>query len=66
LAVNKYSISHVASRWSKQHQQNLLLICMNNGRHVAVFEDAANDVLEDLGLGQFVGDWVLDLEKDLG
>jgi len=44
----------------------LLLLHLNNGRHVAVFEEAANDVLEALGLKEFVDGWTLDLEKDLG
>jgi len=39
---------------------------MNNGRVIEVFESDAAAVLEALGLGEFVEDWTLNLERDLG
>jgi hypothetical protein len=65
LALNMHSISHVSSRWSKEHKQNVLLVHLNNGRHVAVFEEDVNNVLEALGLEEFADSWWLDLERDL-
>jgi hypothetical protein len=65
LALNAHSISHVSSRWSREHEQNVLLIHLNNGRHVMVFEEGVADVLEAMGLNEFVEDWTLNLEKDL-
>jgi hypothetical protein len=47
-------------------EQNILRLHLVNGRHVILFESDVNDVLEALGLSEFVEDWVLDLEKDQG
>jgi len=38
----------------------------SNVRLVSVFEADVNDVLEKLGLDEFVEDWTLNLEKDIG
>jgi transposase-like protein len=51
--------------WSKEFKQNILRLHLNNGRHVSVLEADVNDVLEKLGLGEFVEDWVFSLEKDI-
>jgi len=66
LGINPGSISYVASFYDTKTAQNLLRLHMNNGRVIEVFESDAATVLEALGLGEFVEDWVLDLEKDLG
>jgi hypothetical protein len=66
IAVNPSNISHISSCWDKKLKQNMLRIHLNNGRQVAVFEAGAEDVLEALGLEEFVGDWVLTLETDIG
>jgi len=44
----------------------MLRLHLNNGRQIGLFEEGANDVLEALGLSEFVEDWVLDLNKDVG
>jgi hypothetical protein len=66
LAVNPASISHISSAWSKEYRQSMLRLHLNNGRQIGLFEEGANDVLEALGLSEFVEDWVLDLNKDVG
>lgn len=66
LAINPSNVSHVSSAWSKEFKQNILRLHLNNGRHVSVFEADANDVLEKLSLSEFVEDWTLDLERDIG
>ncbi len=66
LAVNPSSISHISSAWSKEFKQNILRLHLSNGRHVAVLEADVNDVLEKLGLSEFIEDWVFSLEKDIG
>ncbi len=66
LAINPAAISHISSAWSKEFKQNVLRLHLSNGRHVAVFEADVNDVLEKLGLEEFVENWTLDLERDIG
>ena len=66
LAINPQSVSHITSVYDKKLSQNILRIHLNNGRHILVFEAGAADVLERLGLDEFVEDWVFDLERDLG
>jgi hypothetical protein len=51
---------------TEEISQNILRIHLNNGRHVLVFEAGAADVLERLGLDEFVEDWTLNLERDIG
>ncbi len=65
LAINPANVSHISSVWSKEFKQNILRLHLNNGRHVSVLEADVNDVLEKLGLGEFVEDWVFSLEKDI-
>lgn len=65
LAVNPASISHISSVWSKEYRQNLIRLHLSNGRHISVFEEDVEDTLQALGLEEYVGDWVLDLEKDI-
>jgi hypothetical protein len=65
LGLNPQSVSYVSSCWDDQTRQNALRIHLNNGRVVSVGEEGANDVLEALGLGEFVDDWWFDLQKDL-
>ena len=64
-----------ASRWwwrrrpsyyDKKLAQNILRIHLNNGRQILVYEEDAADALERLGLGEFVRDWTLNLERDVG
>jgi hypothetical protein len=43
----------------------MLRLHLNNGRAIGVYEAHAGDVLEALGLDEFVEDWVLDLTKDV-
>ena len=61
-----------ASRWwwrgrpsyyDKKLAQNILRIHLNNGRQILVHEEDAADALERLGLGEFVQDWTLNLER---
>ena len=66
LGINPASISYVASFYDTKLSQSLLRLHMNNSRVIEVFESDAATVLEALGLGEFVEDWVLNLEKDLG
>jgi len=66
LAVNPGNVSHISSVWSKEFKQSILRLHLNNGRHVSVLEPDVNDVLEKLGLEEFVEDWTLDLERDIG
>ncbi len=66
LAVNPHAISHISSAWSKEFKQSLLRLHLNNGRHISVFEADVNDVLEALGLSEYVENWTLDLERDIG
>ncbi len=66
LAINPNSVSHISSVWSKEFKQNILRLHLSNGRHVAVLEADVNDVLEKLGLSEFIEDWVFSLEKDIG
>jgi len=66
LAVNPTSVSHISSVWSKEFKQSVLRLHLSNGRHISVFEADVNDVLEKLGLSEFVEDWVFSLEKDIG
>jgi hypothetical protein len=65
LGINPDSISYASSFYDTKLSQSLLRLHMNNGRVIEVFESDAATVLEALGLGEFVEDWVLDLEKDL-
>ena len=52
-------ISHVVKNlWDKR--------VGNVGRHILVYEGDAEEALEKLGLSEFVGDWIFNLEKDLG
>ena len=64
-----------ASRWwwrrrpsyyDKKLAQNILRIHLNNGRQILVYEEDAADALERLGLGEFVQDWTLNIERDVG
>jgi hypothetical protein len=66
LGLNVNSIAYVSSAWDKNLKQNVLRIHLNNGHYIRVFESDAVETLETLGLNEFVEDWVLDLEKDLG
>ena len=66
LGINPVSISYVASFYDTRLSQSLLRLHMNNGRVIEVFESDAATVLEALGLGEFVEDWTLNLERDLG
>jgi len=65
LAVNTDHITHISSAWSREFKQNILRLHLPNGRHVAVFEADVEDVLEALGLSEYVGNWTLDLERDI-
>jgi prefoldin subunit 5 len=67
LAVNPSSISHVTTAWSREHKQTILrLHLVGSGSYVAVLGESAEDVLIDLGLGEYVENYTLDLTKDLG
>lgn len=64
-----------ASRWwwrrrpsyyDKKLAQNILRIHLNNGRQILVYEEDAADALERLGLGEFVQDWTLNIERNVG
>jgi len=66
IAINPSNISHICSAWSKEFKQSMLLLYLNNGRRIGVFAENANDVLEALGLEEYVDGWTLDLERDLG
>jgi hypothetical protein len=66
LAINPSSISHISSYYDKKRRENMLRLHLVNGRTVAVFESDAENVLEKLGLEQYVNDWVYNLEKDVG
>ncbi len=66
LAINPQSVSHISSVWSKEFKQSMLRLHLNNGRLVSVFEPDVADVLEKLGLDEFVENWTLDLERDVG
>jgi hypothetical protein len=64
-----------ASRWwwrrrpsyyDKKLAQNILRIHLNNGRQILVYAEDAADALERLGLGEFVQDWTLNIERDVG
>jgi hypothetical protein len=65
LAINPASVSHISSCWDKSIGQNVLRLHLNNGRYIKVFEAAA-DTLKSLALDEFVEDWTLNLEKDVG
>jgi hypothetical protein len=67
LAVNPSSISHVTTAWSKEHRQTILrLHLVGSNNYVAILAASAEDVLIDLGLGEYVENYTLDLTKDLG
>jgi hypothetical protein len=66
LAVNPSTLTHVSSAWDKRLDQSLLRLHLTNGRFIGVLEEDAGDVLEALGLQEFVEDWTLNLERDLG
>jgi len=66
LAVSPAAISHISSAYSKEFKQSMLRLHLNNGRHVSVLEADVNDVLEALGLSEYVENWTLDLERDIG
>ena len=66
MAINPASVSHISSVYDKKLSQNILRIHLNNGRHVLVFKASTADVLERLGLDEFVEDWTLTLERDIG
>lgn len=69
------TLARRASRWwwrrrpsyyDKKLAQNILRIHLNNGRQILVYEEDAADALERLGLGEFVQDWTLNIERDVG
>jgi hypothetical protein len=66
LAINPASVSHISSYYDKSLGQSLLRIHLNSGRIVKVYESDATDTLEALGLTEFVEDWTLNLERDIG
>jgi hypothetical protein len=66
LALNPAQVTCITSAWDKGLNQNVLIIHLVNNRVIKVFESGVEDVLRELGLGEHVGDWVFDLEKDLG
>jgi len=66
LGINPASISYASSFYDTKLSESLLRLHMNNGRVIEVFESDAAAVLEALGLGEFVEDWTLNLERDLG
>ena len=67
MAVNPSSISHVTTAWSREHKQTILrLHLVRSNSYVAVLAESAEDVLIDLGLGEYVENYTLDLTKDLG
>jgi hypothetical protein len=66
LGIQPASISYVSSVWDKGLKQNVLRIHLNNGHYIRVFESDAAETLETLGLNEFVEDWTLNLERDLG
>ena len=51
---------------TEEISQNILRIHLNNGRQVLVFEAGVADVLERLGLDEYLEDWKLNLESDIG
>ena len=53
------------SYYDKKLAQNILRIHLNNGRQILVYEVDAADALERLGLGEFVQDWTLNIERDV-
>jgi hypothetical protein len=44
----------------------VLVILLNSNRIIWVYEQDAPGALEDLGLGQYADNWVLNLETDIG
>jgi hypothetical protein len=66
LGLNVNSIAYVSSAWDKNLKQNVLRIHLNNGHYIRVFESDVAETLETLGLNEFVEDWTLNLERDLG
>ena len=66
LAVNPSAITAIFSAWSKEYKEYQLILLLVSNRQIRIRESDAESALEDLGLGQFSGDWVLDLAKDLG
>ena len=66
LGLNVNSIAYVSSAWDKGLKQNVLRIHLNNGHYIRVFESDVAETLETLGLNEFVEDWTLNLERDLG
>jgi hypothetical protein len=66
LALNPAQVTCITSAWDKGLKQNVLRIHLEGGRTIKVFKSDAEDVLRELGLEEYVGDWVVDLEKDLG
>jgi hypothetical protein len=66
LAINPASVAYISSVHDKRFSQHLLRLHLNNGRAVTVYEEDAAETLEKLGLDEFVEDWTLNLERDLG
>jgi hypothetical protein len=66
LAINPQSVAAVYSEWDKRSKQNTLCILLNSRQVIRVFEADAPSALEDLGLGQYADNWVLNLETDIG
>jgi hypothetical protein len=65
LAINPRNVDLITSVYDKNHQQDVLRLHLSNGRIVKVFASDVKDVLEALELGEYVGDWILNLEKDI-
>jgi hypothetical protein len=66
LAINPDSVACVISEWDRGRKQHVLKLLLNNRATITVYEEDAAHALEDLGLYEFVEDWTLNLEKDLG
>lgn len=66
LALNPSSVAVIYSAWSKEFKEYQLIVYLNNGKPIKIREDDAAAALDDLGLGEFADNWVLNLAKDLG
>jgi hypothetical protein len=65
LALNPASVSAIYSEWDKRHKQNTMCILLNSRQVIRVLEEDVPETLEQLGLGEMAGHWVLDLERDI-
>jgi hypothetical protein len=66
LALNPSSVAAIYSRWSKEFKEFQLILYLINDKQIKIRADDAAAALDDLGLGEFADNWVLNLAEDLG